>query len=517
MKVLFSQILSVSVYGSVIIAAVMILRLVLRRAPKKIICLLWLLAAVRLLMPFEIESKLSLQPELSAADYIQNIQTQTPSDGHNPSVQAPAVTDPADQPVDPPTADTPDAADPMLIASGVWLAGASVLAIYSIVSYMLLKRQVRNCIVVSDGVWQCPNLETAFVLGFFRPQIYLNAGMSAEQQAFVLQHERCHIRRGDHWWKLLGFFALAVHWFNPLVWIAYALLCRDLETACDEMVVKNMDTAQRKAYSAALLQCSVNRIHLAACPVAFGEVSIKGRIKNVLHYRKPGLWITATAVIAVAVLIVCFLTNPASAAQPLSEEEQMLLKCQQAIEDFQTLDSYDLRETKAVPADVNLAWTTARYLQSGDDWFRSAQSADWEDQYLQTDGRQFTKDITVSVPQEEIPCPNWIETDLSGDPFVPQCWLTQFVWDSEQISFDSAQTQTQHDVISICIKDETLASGSYTLTFRFDTASGQLTSVIKTIQINQDQTSVTTYEILSTNDSGISAAIDAYYQQTTTP
>ena len=161
------------------------------------------------------------------------------------------------------------------------------------------------------GGWECDRIETAFILGFIRPNIYIPMGMTPEEQRYILAHERTHLDKGDHWFKMVGFLALALHWFNPLVWAAYILLCKDIEIACDERVVQFMELDERKAYSAALLNCSTNRAHFAACPVAFGEVSVKERIKSVLSYKKPGFWISLVGVIAIVFVAVCLVTSPA--------------------------------------------------------------------------------------------------------------------------------------------------------------------------------------------------------------
>lgn len=331
MKELFLNVLTASIHGSVIIAVIMLLRPLLKKAPKNTLCLLWLLAALRLLLPFEIQSGMSLQPRLDqvtvpGAEYAQQVTTGFQS-GSTDIVLPPVEME--DAPVWKPDIEIMEQTEQntvvyerevplkvrilenyQQIIVWTWAIGAAGLLIYSAVAYVLLKRKVRSSVILSEGVWVCGSVESAFVLGFFRPQIYLSAGLPENARSYVLAHERCHIRRGDHWWKLLGFVTLAIHWFNPLVWVAYSLLCRDLEMACDEAVVRTMPVEERKFYSAALLTCSARGVRIAACPVAFGEVSVKQRIKSVLNYRKPGFWITVTALVLVAVVAVCFLTSP---------------------------------------------------------------------------------------------------------------------------------------------------------------------------------------------------------------
>ena len=265
-----NNLLTASIHGSVVILAVILLRLMLRRTPKKYICLLWLLAGIRLLLPIEIRSDLSLQPEFSLpADWI-----------------LPAI------------------------LPWIWGVVAVCFGIYSLISYMKLKTKVREAVRIRGG-WECDKIDTAFILGFIKPRIYIPMGMNRQSRNHILAHERTHLDKGDHWIKLIGFLALALHWFNPLVWIAYILLCRDIEMACDERVVQFMELEERKSYSTALLSCSSRHMHFAASPVAFGEVSVKQRILSILNYKKPGFWISALGVVAFFFVAGCLLTSPA--------------------------------------------------------------------------------------------------------------------------------------------------------------------------------------------------------------
>lgn len=270
MNAFFQTILTTSFHGSIVILAVLLLRLILRKAPKKYICMLWMLAGLRLLMPIPLESSFSLQP--------QDIQITVP-------------------------------ANLSTILMGIWIVMAAVIGIYSLVSYIRLRLRVMDAVKVPGG-WESDRIETAFVLGFIKPKIYIPTGMSKETRKQILAHERTHLDKGDHWIKMIGFLALALHWFNPLVWISYVLLCKDIEMACDERVIQFMELDERKAYSSALLRCSTNQVHYAACPVAFGEISVKYRIKSILNYCKPGFWICLLAVIAFVFVCVCLMTSP---------------------------------------------------------------------------------------------------------------------------------------------------------------------------------------------------------------
>lgn len=326
MGAVFVKVLTASFYGSIVISAVLLLRLGLRKAPKKYVCLLWLLAFARLLMPFEIESGLSLQPKTvpvtqvqwqELEDYGTILAVGIPMD-QTEEAEPEATGIPAQAPVRTPFASASEenvevtveyARNWAVVIPWLWLAGICAMGVYTLASYIRLKRSVREAVRCA-GAWECAGLETAFILGFVRPRIYVPTGMNGEDRELVLKHERTHLARGDHWFKLAGYLALAVHWFNPLVWAAYILLCRDMEMACDERVVRNMGLAERKKYSAALLSCSANRAHFGACPVAFGEISVKERIRKVLNYKKPGFWICLVCVAAIVVVAVCLMTSP---------------------------------------------------------------------------------------------------------------------------------------------------------------------------------------------------------------
>ncbi|MCI6296299.1 MAG: M56 family metallopeptidase, partial [Clostridiales bacterium] len=270
MRALFSNLLTASVSGSIVILAVLVLRLVLRKTPKKFICILWMVAGLRLLLPVPLQSRFSLQPPTIRLPQSETLQT-------------------------------------YLVP--LWCIVAVSLLCASLISYAHLRRQVKDARKIRGG-WECEGLETAFVLGFLKPKIYIPAGVSDNTRQQILAHERTHLDKGDHWIKLIGFLALVLHWFNPLVWVSYILLCKDIEMACDQRVVQFMDLPERKAYSAALLDCSTHKVHYAACPVAFGEVSVKYRIKSVLSYKKPAFWMSLSGVLAIAFVAVCLGTNP---------------------------------------------------------------------------------------------------------------------------------------------------------------------------------------------------------------
>lgn len=291
-----------SLFASVMILAVLAVRPLLRKAPRNICCLLWLLVALRLLLPFQLESPLSLQPDVFE-EPAQITAIVAPDAPDLPVVDTPQL--PTETPATSVQRFHWETVLPLL-----WICGTLSLLIYSAVTYCVLKHRVQDAVKASDGAWESDRIEGAFLLGYFLPKIYIPIGLHQQDRKFVLAHEQSHKIRGDHWWKLLGMLCLSIHWYNPLVWLSYALLCRDIETACDEQVIRTMELEQRRAYSFALLNCGKRLSGFLVYPVAFGEISLKQRIKNVLSYRKPGIWVTLGALVLAAVIVVCFMTTP---------------------------------------------------------------------------------------------------------------------------------------------------------------------------------------------------------------
>lgn len=314
MNELFLKIINMSISASWFVLAVLILRFVLKKAPKWVNVLLWGIVAVRLALPFSIESAFSLIP--SAETISPSIMMDTV-----PSVQTgvPAINNVINPVIGSSLAPAPGAsANPLQIwipiLSMIWVAGVAILFVYTAVSYWRLRRKVSEAVILRDNIFQSENVASPFVLGIIKPRIYLPFNMNGQDLEHVVAHEQAHIRRKDHWWKPLGFLLLTIHWFNPLMWLAYVLLCRDIELACDEKVIKELDNEQRADYAQALVVCSVNRRMIAACPLAFGEIGVKDRVKSVMNYKKPEFWIIFLAIIACVIVAVCFLTNPAGTA-----------------------------------------------------------------------------------------------------------------------------------------------------------------------------------------------------------
>lgn len=311
---IFLELLNLSIAASWLILAILLLRPLLKKAPKSIVCALWLIVGLRLILPFSIESVLSLIPSR---------ETVSPEIVYAAQPMIDSGVKIVDQVVNPVVAESLAPAPAVSVnpvqvlsyAGGcVWLMGLLLMLGYSAVSYIRLRRKVREAVLVEKDVRQGPSVESPFVLGLFRPCIYLPSTLAPEDVPMVLAHERAHIRRRDNWIKPLGFLLLSVYWFNPLLWLSYVLLCRDIEMACDERVMKELGNGIKKSYSMALLNCSYTHRAITACPLAFGEVSVKTRIKSVLNYKKPSFWITVAALLVCAVVAVCFLTDPVEEA-----------------------------------------------------------------------------------------------------------------------------------------------------------------------------------------------------------
>ncbi|MCR5330938.1 MAG: M56 family metallopeptidase [Lachnospiraceae bacterium] len=373
MEALFVKLVNLSVAAGWLVLAVIILRLIFRKAPKWLFCALWGLVAVRLMLPVSFESRFSLIPSaaLLPPDIVSTAHPQihsgiTPLDNlinrllstsiNNSSVNNGSVYDTSmstgfgnNIPVNDSgsqkvrqnggtadnangydsqgnandaastgsySSDSNGSANPTRIVSfllsRLWVSGLIGMLVYAVISSVLLRRKVMTAVRREDNIYEYEGITSPFVMGSFRPAIYIPCNISDEDRGYVIAHERAHIGRFDHIWKPLGFILLAVYWFNPLMWAAYVLLCRDIEGACDERVVSGMQTEERKAYSMALLNVSTGIKHrtAVACPLAFGETGVKSRIKNVMNYKKPVFWIVAAAVVGCVVLAVCFLTNP---------------------------------------------------------------------------------------------------------------------------------------------------------------------------------------------------------------
>ena len=342
MQNVFLELVKLSLIGSLFAAAVMLVRLVFRKAPKWLFCVLWGVVALRLICPISIESNVSLVPDrLATGQIITNVGNEYIGDvdiiyesnaGYNNAIEA------GRQPIysndgyyvvtEKDSLEAPKTVGQTVypVLSWIWVAGMILMLAYTAVSYLLLRKKMEEATQLRDNIWQCEQVDSPFVLGFIKPRIYLPYAITDSDMANVIAHEQAHIQRKDHWWKPIGFLLLSIHWFNPVLWLAYVLLCRDIEAACDEKVIKHMEKDEMRAYSTALLHCSVHRRRIAACPLAFGETGVKERIKRVMNYKKPAFWIIIAAIVTCVAVAVCFLTNPKEENDPnLAEDGYYLL------------------------------------------------------------------------------------------------------------------------------------------------------------------------------------------------
>lgn len=309
MDTVFSKFVHISLMANWLIVAVIVLRLLLKKVPRRVICVLWALVALRLMLPVSVESPVSMIPETTAilqeaVDTTLIHPEAVPSDGTPTEAQEGS------------TATEAGSGQQISPLPLVWCVGVALMLCYLLLSYLRMGHLVAEAVPETGNIWICDAVTTPFILGLLQPRIYLPSGLSGETKAYVIAHEQSHLRWKDHWWKPLAFVLLAVYWFDPFVWAAYGLVCRDIEFACDERVVRRFGMAEKKAYSVALLECSVRKRLVLACPVAFGETAVAKRVRNVLNYKKPRFWIILISVVIILAAAVGFLTVPAKQATP---------------------------------------------------------------------------------------------------------------------------------------------------------------------------------------------------------
>jgi len=418
MTELFFRLVNMSISAGWLVLAVLALRLILKKAPKWVNVLLWALVAIRLISPFSIESRLSLIPyfELTMQDIVAD--SQTASKGQILDSQGNVLVEKdlfgvsqskgqildsdgrilLEKPLNQ-VSDSADTSMQNLIhnLSLIWFVGMILMLGYTLFSYLYLKRKVSTSIPVRKGIRQSEYINSPFVLGLFRPVVYLPYGMNQGDIVHVIAHEQAHIRRKDHWWKPLGFLLLTVYWFNPLMWVAYILLCRDIELACDEKVIAGLGNEQRADYTQALVACAVNRRMIAACPLAFGEVGVKDRVKSIMNYRKPTFWIIVTAVVVCVVVAVCFLTDPNPSREFSMNgnsvsglDPEAIVARIMDIEDINNRNVYMNSMNFSLQVDSNFNWTdsqTVRYFYWKDHKTQSGQLRIFpdEDKYFLTE------------------------------------------------------------------------------------------------------------------------------------
>ena len=329
MQNLFTELLGMSIISSLLIVAVLILRLIFRKAPKAIICLLWVLVGIRLICPITLQSPVSVLPDSDTVSNISQYVTGYSEEKTEFIADRNVIHVEKDNGSYVVATEEKASVDIKALISElipyVWAGGVAVMALISVISYIRLRCSTQICIDKGDNILLCDGIKSPFILGVIRPKIYVPSHLNEEEQRVVIAHEKAHIKRLDHLWKPLGYLILTIHWFNPLVWLAYGLLCRDIEGACDEKVASKMNASDKKLYSATLLSCSAPRYMLTACPVAFGEVSVKQRVRSVLNYKKPAFWIVASSLVVFAVVAVVFMTNPIITEVPAYSTEYELI------------------------------------------------------------------------------------------------------------------------------------------------------------------------------------------------
>lgn len=318
MEGIFVKLLNMSISASVLILIAVLLRGVLRRSPKWIHCLLWWLVAVRLVCPLSFESSFSLAPRADFVETKLGVQREDGRYMNSATDVSKVLNDDLDNAQNKNLANkgNADRQGDWKKISWTWFVGAVLLLSYAAISYLRFRKKVQASVRLRDGIYVCDNIRTPFILGVIRPGIYLPSDMDEVQTDNVIAHERAHLSRLDQVWKPLGYCLLAVYWFNPLCWLAYVLFCRDMELACDEKVIRDMDVEDKKVYSRVLLSFSDPSHRIAAGPLAFGEIGVKKRIQSVLNYRKPAFWMVGLAILALVVTSLCFLTNPKAANDP---------------------------------------------------------------------------------------------------------------------------------------------------------------------------------------------------------
>ena len=302
----FAKILSISIAANWMILAVLVLRFLLKKAPRRVICILWAMVAVRMLLPVSLESPVDFIPETTSA--IQEAVDISLIHPETVTFHTEIVT-----PQEGISGTSASSGQSISVIPLVWFFGVLLMLSYLALRYIKLRRLVREAAWEKENIWICDTVTTPFILGIVRPKIYLPSGLSGTSREYVIAHEKCHLRCKDHWWKPISYLILSVFWFDPLMWIAYFMICKDIEFACDESVIHRYSLSEKKAYSQALLTCSTNRKLVLACPIAFGETAVVGRIRNVLNHKKPGFWIMLVSVLILILCTIGFFTIPVGA------------------------------------------------------------------------------------------------------------------------------------------------------------------------------------------------------------
>ena len=400
MSQFFLQIFNTAITAGWLVLAVLVARLLLKKAPAWIKCALWAIVGLRLIWPFEIESPVSLVPSTQtlppAALTAPTPQLHTGFHALNSTINPEFVQTFQPQP----TASATPLQVATTVAAWIWIAGIIAMLAYMAYSYLRLRHLVVARMPVGEGIYLCDRVESPFILGIIRPKIYLPSHLSQEKWADILAHEQAHLNRRDHWWKPLGFLLLTVFWFHPLLWLAYVLLCRDVELACDEKVIRGLTPEEKQKYSRTLLECSLPRKWITACPLAFGEVGVKERVKNVLNFKKPGFWISVVAILAAVFVAVFLLTSPGMTEEEIQENLYQQLEQLQAADDVH----FEISIKMAGEYDYYIG-QEQEFWKHGDDWYRvmafeTKEGTYWE-HYLQVGDTQHVSRDSEQIPRLE--------------------------------------------------------------------------------------------------------------------
>lgn len=524
MKAIFELFLSAGFFGGVMILLVVAARFALRKAPRGIFCLLWVLVGLRLLIPLQIESQLSLQPSFEPVASAPTVAVQpqpTPApvpaipDVLPDDVVVPEVL-PGDVVInydnDAVFAPVQRQVDFMEVAAWVWAVGVAAMAGYTVVTYVLLKRKLKDAVAVGGDVYESDAIGSPFLLGYVKPAVYLPKGISEEDRPYILAHEQCHMDRYDNWFKLVGFLCVGLHWFNPLVWLGYHLLCRDIEMACDEAVVRHMDLSNRKGYSAALVSCSTER-KFGACPVAFGEVSVKQRVLSVLNYRKPGFWISLACVAVIGFTVVCFMTNPAkdptddtlptNPAELPTERDAITQLCKEAFEAYVGDDIYHIQVDTKYESKSGMMnyYTETEYMRYGEHWYQSYTVFERDFTYSGQDVSYEGKRLQNKYDGE------WTQSYDPAEPMGPSAMELDF----DRLTYlDTDAASGSRGYCFLLDGDEENA-----ITFCFD-GSGKLTYLLHSFDLVTEMDTIShvtvNCRLQSTTDSEILQNIEWYYR-----
>ena len=390
---LFTSILNISLSASYVAIAVLLVRLAIRKAPKWTNCFLWGIVGLKLICPFSIESSFSLLPSSRV------IQTEKLSE-QGSELLKPMIIDVVNNPVYKQavsvelSSSVSKEIDFITIMSLIWFAGVIAMIAYAVISDIALRRKLSDAVIFDKVIKLTDKVGTPFLLGVFKQTIFIPFSLAEEDRKYVVEHEKAHIKRKDYLWKPLGFILLSIYWFNPIIWVAYYFLCRDIESACDEKVIRNMHEEDRQSYSRALLNCSIKQRMISVCPLSFGEEGVKERVENIMSYKKPAVWIVCIAVILCAVFAVCFLTNPAVA----NSNENTIVE-NNNIEDLGSVP-ITKSDLKILAAESHVDYTEI-VLQYPDGSIKG--------------GYTFTEDATIQIDDEVYPYPAGILKLHIGD------------------------------------------------------------------------------------------------------